>query len=357
MKTAIIGLPQVGKTCLFKILTGTASESRIGATKVQLGIAKVPDRRLDALARLFQPPKVVPATIEYADMPGLSRDALREASYIGSLRTVDAFAHVLRLFDDETVMHVDGSLDPCRDAGNIDLELILNDLQVVEKRIERVSKDLKRIKDSGLATELNLLERCRTFLEGERPLREMDLTAEQSKLLKGFQFLSEKPMLMVLNVGDEHAGDIESIAKRYESDLVGDRKNVALATVCGSLESELVDLEEADRREYLESYGLAESGIERLVAATYSLLGVMSFLTAGETECRAWTVKRDSSAVTAAGAVHTDFAKRFIRAETIGWQTLVDDGGYAQARQHGHLRLEGKDYVVQDGDVLVFRHG
>lgn len=357
MKTAIIGLPQVGKTCLFKILTGTASESRIGATKVQLGIAKVPDRRLDALAGLFQPPKVVPAIIEYADMPGLSRDALREASYIGSLRTVDAFAHVLRLFDDETVMHVDGSLDPCRDAGNIDLELILNDLQVVEKRIERVAKDLKRIKDSGLATELNLLERCRTFLEGERPLREMDLTGEQSKLLKGFQFLSEKPMLMVLNVGDRHAGDIESIAKRYESDLVGDRKNVALATVCGSLESELVDLEEADRREYLESYGLAESGIERLVAATYSLLGVMSFLTAGETECRAWTVKRDSSAVTAAGAVHTDFAKRFIRAETIGWQTLVDDGGYAQARQQGHLRLEGKDYVVQDGDVLVFRHG
>ncbi len=357
MKTAIIGLPQVGKTSLFKILTGASSERRIGATKVQLGIAKVPDKRLNALAEVFEPEKVTPATIEYADMPGLSREALREASYIGSLRTVDAFAHVLRLFEDDTVMHIDGSLDPSRDWANIDLELILNDLQVIENRMARVEKDLKRIKDAGLASELQLLQECYACLEQERPLRELELSRDQAKQIKGFQFLSEKPMLLVLNVGEEHTDDIDSLAERYQAELLSGRKNLALAIVCGSVESELVDLDEADRREYLESYGLAESGIERLVAATYSLLGLMSFLTAGETECRAWTIKRGASAVTAAGTVHTDFAKKFIRAETINWQRLVAHGGYANAREHGDLRLEGREYLVQDGDVLVFRHG
>ncbi|MCY4189092.1 MAG: redox-regulated ATPase YchF [Bryobacterales bacterium] len=357
MRTAIIGLPQVGKTSLFKILTGSVSESRVGATKVQLGVAKVPDERLAALARVFEPRKVTPATVEYADMPGLSREALREPSYIGSLRTVDAFAHVLRLFEDDTVMHVEGSPDPVRDWANIDLELVLNDLQVVENRLERLSKDIKRRPDVKLATEHELLLQCRSWLEQERPLREMSLDPEQAKLLKGFQFLSEKPMLLVLNIGEERAGQMQSLQAGYEKDLISGRKNLAISAVCGSVESELVDLDEGERKDYLESYGLAESGIERLVAATYDLLGLMSFLTAGESECRAWTIRRGSSAVSAAGAVHTDFAKRFIRAETIQWDVLVSHGGYAKAKQSGELRLEGKDYIVQDGDVLVFRHG
>ncbi len=357
MKTAIIGLPQVGKTSLFTILTGTASERRIGATKVQLGMAKVPDRRLDALAQLFKPPKVTPATVEYADMPGLSRAALRESSYIGSLRMVDAFAHVLRLFEDETVMHVDGSLDPGRDWENIDLELILNDLQVVENRLERLEKDLKRIKDPSLVAERDLLVECRSCLEQERPLRELDLTPVQAKQLKGFQFLSEKPMLLVLNVGEHQTAEIPAIEARYRADLTHGRRNLAVTAVCGSVESELVELAPADRADYLDSYGLQESGIERFVSATYDLLGLMSFLTAGETECRAWTVRRGCTAVDAAGAIHTDFAKKFIRAETIHWKTLIDRGGYPQAREHGDLRLEGREYTVRDGDVLVIRHG
>ncbi len=357
MKTAIIGLPQVGKTSLFKILTGVAAESRVGATKVQLGIARVPDARLDALAETFAPRKVTPATVEYADMPGLSRETLREPSYIGSLRTVDAFAHVLRLFDDDTVMHVEGSLDPLRDWANIDLELVLNDLQVVENRLARLAKDLKRGRDANLQAEHDLLQQCRAWLEQEQPLRQMELGADQAKLLKGFQFLSEKPMLLVLNIGEERTDEMERLQARYEAELVQGRKNLALSTVCGSVESELVDLDEDDRQEYLESYGLASSGIERLVAATYDLLGLMSFLTAGETECRAWTIRRGATAVLAAGTVHTDFAKRFIRAETIQWDGLVSHGGYTKAKESGELRLEGKDYVVQDGDVLVFRHG
>jgi len=357
MKTAIIGLPQVGKTSLFKILTGVASETRVGSTKVQLGVAKVPDGRLEALAEVFEPRKVTPATVEYADMPGMSREALREPSYIGSLRTVDAFAHVLRLFDDDTVMHVEGSLDPLRDWANIDLELVLNDLQVVENRLSRLAKDLKRGKDPALLAELELLQQCQAWLEQELPLREMELGPEQAKLLKGFQFLSEKPMLAVLNVGEERTAEMRALQAQYEAELTRGRKNLALSTVCGSVESELVDLDADDRQEYLESYGLATSGIERLVAATYDLLGLMSFLTAGETECRAWTVRRGATAVSAAGTVHTDFAKRFIRAETIQWDALVAHGGYAKAKESGELRLEGKDYVVQDGDVLVFRHG
>ncbi len=357
MKTAIIGLPQVGKTALFKILTGVTTERRIGITKVQMGMAKVPDARLDALAELFNPHKVTPAVIEFADMPGLSREALREPGYIGSLRTVDAFAHVLRLFEDDTVMHADGSLDPGRDWNNIDLELILNDLQVIENRLQRLQKDLRRGKDAQLVAEQEVLGQCRNWLEQELPLRELSLKPEHAKLLKGFQFLSEKSMLLVLNIGEQQTTQITEIEERYRSELLSGRKNLALCAICGSVESELVDLDPSDRSEYLESYGLKESGIKRLVNASYELLGLMSFLTACETECRAWTIPQNTKAVVAAGAVHTDFAKKFIRAETIHWEMLVQHGSYAHAREQGDLRLEGKEYIVQDGDVLVFRHG
>lgn len=357
MKTAIIGLPQVGKTSLFRILTGAATERRIGVTKVQLGVARVPDSRLDALAEVFAPPKVTSATVEYADMPGLSREALREPSFIGSLRTVDAFAHVLRMFDDDTVMHVEGSVDSRRDWADIELELILNDLQVVENRLARIDKDRMRMNDPGLGVEQELLTQCREWLELERPLREMDFTADQAKRLRGFQFLSEKPMLLVLNVGDERAGEIHEIESRFETEHLEGRRNVAVVAVCGSVEAELVDLDAAEQQEYLQIYGLPEVGIERVIAATYRLLRLISFLTVGKRECRAWTVRDDATAAEAAGAVHTDFAKKFIRAETIHWRKLVSLGGYDKARESGELRLEGRAYAVQDGDVILFRHG
>ncbi len=357
MRTAIIGLPQVGKTSLFKILTGIATQARVGAAKVQLGVAKVPDERLDALVEVFQPRKRTPATVEYADMPGLSREALRDPGYIGSLRTVDAFLHVLRLFDDDTVMHIEGSLDARRDWENIGLELLLNDIQVVENRLGRIEKELKGGRDSQLVAERELLVECGEWLESERPLREMPLSPQSEKVLRGFQFLTAKPMLAVLNLGEGQTADLAKILERYQSELAGDRPGVGVTAVCGSIESELVELEPDERGEYLASYGLGESGMARLIAATYRLLGLMSFLTVGEKECRAWTIRRGSTAVTAAGAVHTDFAKRFIRAETIQWSDLVARGGYAKAREAGELRLEGREYVVQDGDVLVFRHG
>jgi hypothetical protein len=357
MKTAIIGLPQVGKTSLFTILTGVTSEARIGATKAAIGIAKVPDKRLDALARIFQPPKVVQATVEYADMPALSKEALREPSYIASLRAVEAFAHVLRLFNDETVMHVDGDIDPKRDWESIETELILNDLQVVENRLERIEKDRNKVRNPDLPKEQELIERCRVMLEAGQPLREMELDAESSKLLRGFQFLSEKPMLLVLNLGEDQAGELHEIESRYRAEWLADKPHVALTAVCGSVEAEIASLPAAEAAEYRASYGLSEPGLERLIQATYDLLGLMSFLTAGETEVRAWTIPKHTPAVKAAGTIHTDFVKKFIRAETIQWDRLVELGGYVGAKEKGELRLEGKQYIVEDGDVLVIRHG
>lgn len=356
MKTAIIGLPQVGKTSLFTILTGVASEGRIGSTKAQIGVAKVPDRRLDALAKIFQPPKVTQATVEYVDMPAMSREALADAGYIGGLRTVDAFAHVLRAFESDVVAHIDSTIDPQRDWRNIEAELILNDLQVVENRLERVEKDAKKIRNPDLPKEKELLERCKQALENETPLRELELEPEDAKRLRGFQFLSEKPMLLVLNLGEEQAADLEKIERQRRAEWLEGKKNVGLTAVCGAVEAELAELDPAEATELMQSYGLAEPGLNRLIQATYDLLGLMSFLTAGETEVRAWTIPKNSRAVKAAGAIHTDFEKKFIRAETIHWQRLVELGGYAGAKEKGELRLEGKDYIVREGEVLVIRH-
>ena len=357
MKTAILGLPQVGKTSLFTILTGSARPTRIGGTQAHVGVAKVPDPRLDALAEVFEPQKVTHGVIEYVDMPPTSRESLDDPRYVGSLRAVDAFAHVLRVFDDDSVMPAEGSIDPQRDQENLDIELILNDLNVIEKRLERVEKDIGRIKNPELAEERDLLEKSREFLESERPLREMELHADEAKRLRGFQFLSEKPMLLVLNLGERQAGELHIIERDYSRRRVEGRRNLEVTAACGGLESEIAALEPLEAREYRESYGLSEPGLDRLIRASYSLLGLMSFLTAGEKEVRAWTIPRNSTALKAAGAIHSDFEKNFIRAEAIHWKKLVQRGGYAAARKLGELRLEGKAYIVEDGDVLLIRHG
>ena len=357
MKTALVGLAQVGKTSLFTILTGVSSATRLGTTAAQVGVARVPDPRLEELARVFQPARVTHATVEYVDLPAISKETLREPQYLGSLRLADAFAHVLRLFEDDAIPHPEGSLDPVRDWKNAELELILSDLEVVERRLEKLEKDRKKIQSVDLDQEQALLERCRQTLEAERPLRDLELEAEPARRLRGFQFLSEKPMLVVLNLGEGQATELHRIEETYRRDLAAGRRRLAVTAVCGKIEAEIAALAPAEAREYLASYGLAESGLERLIEASYSLLGLMSVLTASETEVRAWTVARNSTARRAAGAIHTDFEKRFIRAEVIHWKELVDLGGYAGAREKGRLRLEGKDYIVQDGEVLVIRHG
>jgi GTP-binding protein YchF len=357
MKTAIIGLPMVGKTSLFTILTGVHQETHIGSTAARLGVAKVPDARLDELARFFEPPKITHATVEYVDMPSISKENLRDPSYVASLRVVDAFAHVLRLFEDETIPHEKGSVDPIRDLGDVETELILSDLMVVEKRLERLDKDRKKIKNPELDREFELLEKCKAALEEDKPLRQMEIDAEEEKRMRGFQFLSQKPMLYVLNLGEAEAGKLHQREQEYREGPLAGRKNTSATAVCGKIEAELAELPLEEQRDYLASYGLQESGLERLISATYALLGLMSFLTAGETEVRAWTIPVRSPAVKAAGAIHSDFEKKFIRAEVVNWKNLIDLGGYPGVREKGLLRLEGKEYIVKDGDVLVIRHG
>ncbi len=356
MRTAIVGLPMTGKTSLFTILTGVHEAARIGNLEARAGIAKVPDSRLDELAKLFAPPKVTHATVEYLDFPSISKEALREASYLASLRVVDALAHVLRVFESDTVPHEKGSVDPIRDANDVDMELALSDLVVVEKRLERLEKDRKKIKNPELDKEYDLLVRCKEALENNLPLRAIEFTPEDEKRIRGFQFLSQKPMLYVLNLGEEDAAKLEEIEARYRSGPLGERPHTAVTAICGKIEAELAELPEAEAREYLASYGLKEPGLQRLISATYSLLGLMSFLTAGETEVRAWTIPVHSTAVKAAGAIHSDFEKKFIRAEVVNWKALIDHNGYPGVREKGLLRLEGKEYIVKDGDVLVIRH-
>jgi GTP-binding protein YchF len=356
MKTAIIGLPMVGKTSLFTILTGVTQEMRMGSTAVRTGVAKVPDPRVDALAELYQPPKITYATVEYIDAPAISKETLRDPAYLASLRVVDAFAHVLRIFQDETVPHEHGSVDPARDFEDVETELILSDLVVVEKRLDRVDRDRKKTRNPELDKEYELLVRCKEALEANTPLRNLEFAAEDEKGIRGFQFLSQKPMLLVLNLGEEDAARLHEVEERYRTGSLAGKANTAVTAVCGKIEAELAELPAADAREYLASYGLRENGLQRIIEATYRLLGTMSFLTAGDTEVRAWTIPIHSTAVKAAGAIHSDFEKKFIRAEVVNWKNLIDLGGYPGVREKGLLRLEGKEYIVKDGDVLVIRH-
>ncbi|MBI3679752.1 MAG: redox-regulated ATPase YchF [Acidobacteria bacterium] len=356
MRTAIIGLPMTGKTSLFTILTGVHEAARIGSMETRIGVAPVPDPRVEELARVFQPSKATHAFVEYVDFPAVSKEALRDPSYLASLRVVDALAHVLRVFEDPRVPHEKETVDPVRDRDDVDTELILSDLIVVEKRLERVDKDRKKIKSPELDHEHELLARCRNLLERNTPLREMPLAADEEKRIRGFQFLSQKPMLYVLNLGEAEAPRLHEIEKSYAEKL-GGKSNTAVTAVCGKIEAELAELGLEEAKELMAGYGLREPGLDRIIAATYALLGLMSFLTAGETEVRAWTIPVHSTALRAAGTIHTDFEKRFIRAEVANWKALVDHAGYAGAREKGLLRLEGKEYIVKDGDVLVIRHG
>jgi GTP-binding protein YchF len=359
MKTGIIGLPQVGKTSLFRILTkaNLSEQAYSNPREAHLGVAKVPDDRLDRLAALYNPKKLTHASVEYVDVGAIGQDALKETAYLTHLRSVDALAHVLRAFDDPAIPHV-GPVDPLRDIKNVEFDLMVSDLGQIEKRLERLEKDLKKMRTPELEKENDLLKRAKAHIESEHPLREMEMTPEDKKRLRGFMFLSEKPILYVLNIGESTTlgDDLEKAAAKYKLTEVASRLNAGSAAICGKVEAELAEMSDADAAEFLSSYGLKESGLVRLIRTTYALLGLISFFTAGEDECRAWTIPVRSRAVEAAGAIHSDLEKHFIRAETIRWDQLLDAGSEAEARARGTLRLEGKDYIVQDGDVMHIRH-
>jgi len=359
MKTGIIGLPQVGKTSLFRILTkANLSETAYSNPReAHIGVAKVPDDRLDKLAAIYDPKKLTHASVEYVDVGAIGQEALKETAYIGHLRNVDALAHVVRAFEDDSIPHV-GPIDPLRDIKNVEFDLMVSDLGQIEKRIERVEKDLKKMKTPDLEKEFDLLKRAKAHLETERPLREMEMTPEDKKRLRGFMFLSEKPIFYVLNVTEstELGKQLEEAVAKYKLTDVASRPNASAAAICGKVEAELAEMSDTDAADFLSSYGLKESGLVRLIRTTYALMGLISFFTAGEDECRAWTIPVNTRAVNAAGAIHSDLEKHFIRAETIRWDQLLEAGSEANARAKGTLRLEGKDYIVQDGDVMHIRH-
>src|SRR5438128_3922702 len=288
MKTGIIGLPQVGKSSLFRILTKAGpSPAHSNPREAHIGVAKVPDDRLDRLAALYNPKKLTHASVEYVDLGAIGQDALKESGYIGHLRNVDALAHVIRAFEDDSIPHV-GPIDPLRDIKNVELDLMVSDLGQIEKRLERVEKDLKKMRSADLEKEFELLKRAQSHLESEHPLREMEMTPEDKKRLRGFMFLSEKPILYVLNISEsvELGRDLTEAMSKYKLTEVASRPSAAAAAICGKVEAELSEMSDVDAAEFLASYGLKESGLARLIRATYGLLGLISFFTTGEDECR-----------------------------------------------------------------------
>ncbi|MGA3135894.1 MAG: redox-regulated ATPase YchF [Terracidiphilus sp.] len=358
MKTGIIGLPQVGKTSLFKILTRAKLESgHANPREAHIGVARVPDARLDKLSALYSPKKTTYASVEFVDVAAIGQEALKETAFLASLRQVDALIHVLRVFADDSIPHV-GTIDPLRDIKNVEFDLMVSDLTQIEKRLDRVEKDLKKQRTGELEREHALLLRSKESLEKELPLRELEMTQEEKKLIKGFMFLSQKPILYALNIGESATlgADLEAAVSRFKLEDAAHRPNAGATAICGKVEAELAEMDDDEAADFLSSYGLRESGLVRLIRKSYELLGLISFFTAGEDECRAWTVPVGSRAPQAAGVIHSDLEHHFIRAETIRWDNLLAASSEAAARARGTLRLEGKEYVVQDGDVLHIRH-
>lgn len=357
LKIGIVGLGQVGKTTLFRTLT-RAHGTGLGSARPEahVGIVHVPDPRLDRLAEMVHPQRKVYASVEYADTPGSVIDLARTGAQTATLREMDALAHVVRAFEDESVPHPAGSVDPQRDVENVELELVLSDLALVEKRQERLEKDLKKQKSPALEKEHHVLQLSKQALEKETPLRELSLGPEDERLIRGFTFLSSKPMLYVLNLGERDAAKTDA-AESFASEAgLKQRAKTAVTAVCGKIEAELAELSDEEAAEFLASYGLKESAIARVVRSSYHLLGMISFFTTDGGECRAWTIRAGTTAVEAAGEVHTDLQRGFIRAEVVRFDDLSAAGSMAEARHRGTVKIEGKEYVLHDGEVVHFRH-
>lgn len=365
MKVGITGLPQAGKTTIFSLLTGGKVDvSSWSGKEAHVGIARVPDVRVDRLAGIFRPRKTTYATVEYVDLPALPpRDAGREragqamemAPYLASLKNADALLEVVRAFEDQKAPHPEGPVDPKRDIEQVELEMILSDLAVVEKRLERLEKDLKKTRAPELETEYSVLSRFKGALEREQPLRDLDLGDEEQKRVRGFTFLSAKPLLVVLNLGDEDAAKVPDVVEQFGLRGQTALGNVAVTAVCGKIEAEIAALPEEEARSFLADLGLGASGLERVIRESYALLGLLSFYTAGEPEVRAWTIRRGTTAQQAAGVIHSDFERGFIKAEVVSFDDMVELGSFQAARSRGALRLEGKDYEVREGDVILFK--
>jgi GTP-binding protein YchF len=353
MELGIVGLPKAGKTTLFNTLTAShlATDKFVASKKTNVGVAAVPDPRLEALRDLFNPRRYVPATVTYVDVPGIKKGEGPESLDLAELKNVDALVHVVRAFADPEILHSDGSVDPARDIATFDLELILADHSLIERRIDKLEKAVKRGLTPEEKREQQLLtETILPCLEAERPLRTLELAPDDERRLRGFQLLSAKPMLVVVNVDEARAGEGEAVAAAL---AVG--PGVRLVVISAPIEEEISRLPAEEQREFLAELGLAGPSLDRVLQASYALLGLISFFTVGDDEVRAWTVRQGTPAREAAGTIHSDLERGFIRAEVVGWEDLLRLKTLAACRDQGLLRLEGKDYIVQDGDVLHVR--
>jgi hypothetical protein len=364
LKAALVGFGSSGKTTLFQLMTSVRETGRAahGKGEATIGISKVPDERLDRLTSMYNPRKRVPATVEFSDLaaPGGGSTGAQNLVDVAAYKNADALVHVVRAFQDPAIPHPSGAVNPLRDAQSVEDELILADLGVAERRLERIEKDLKKSRTADLERERDVLAICRPALEEGRPLRALDLQGEDLKRLRGFQFLSAKPLLIVINLDEsqlagEAATRIDRAAEATGLTPFLSRARTAAAAVCAKIELEIAQLDAADRASFLADLGLTESGLDRVIRASYDLLGYISFFTVGEDECRAWSIPRGTAAQLAAGEIHSDIARGFIRAEVVSYDALVGRGSMAVCRDHGEVRLEGKDYVVQDGDIINFR--
>ncbi len=354
MEFGILGLELSGKTTLFSLLTGHPAAPDHHKPGAHVGIAQVPDPRLDRLSEMFKPRKHTPATVRFVDVPGIVRGDSQGLN-LPELRTMDGLAVVVRGFPSDAVPHPEGSLGPARDLELVETELLLSDLSVATNRLERLGRDLAKRRTPELEAERAAVERCRVALEAGTPLRRMDLSEEERRILKGFTFLSLKPMLVILNAGEKDAGDIAGAVARAGLQRWQGQPKVALTAVCATLEQEISLLTPADQAAFLADLGLPDRALDRLLRAAYALLGLISFFTVGEDECRAWSIPEATPAIRAAGTIHSDFERGFIRAEVVPCDALLEAGSLAACRTRGVLRLEGKDYPVEDGDVVTFR--
>lgn len=359
MQVGIVGLPASGKTTLFSTLTGQDISALHEGRKIEVhrGVVKVPDKRLDELAEIFQSKKWFPATIEYIEVGGIEKEQAKtqgfDPQFLQVLKTTNMICVVIRAFENEYHPHSEGNIDPLRDMQIVETEFLLSDLSIVENRIHKLEKELQKSKDEEGFKELELMKRCLPFLEAEKPLREMDFTEDEELRMRGFQFLSAKPMLVVVNIGEKEIGKENEVLAKFAE--YQNKPNLSIISLSVEIEQEISQLENEDARLFLSDLGIQEPALNKLIRTSYDLLNLISFFTHNEDECRAWTIKKGTNAQKAAGVIHTDFEKGFIRAEVINYEQFMEHKSIARCRDLGLLKLEGKNYIVQDGDIITIR--